>query len=343
MKYLHPSSLFALLSSALALYSLPAWADESSAGTSSPQIQYRKAHDAIKAKRWDEARSLLLDLWSRAHTYDVSSSLVYVENQAQHFAAAANYATFAIRNAPPIEKPEEIERLRRALDELKQLVGAVTVVTRAGAEIRVDSEPVGTSPLSSVIYVDIGPHQIEARLASGEPAGQRIDALAGQSYRVELALAPDEPAQPPTPTTQPNAPPPHAAGTAESRRPSYVPAIVAASAGGVGLVGGIISFVVAANKHADAEDRLGKLSGENPCGTGNDPARSAECSKISDLADSGDTFRALGYVGIGTAVAGGVLTYVLWPRAASSAKGAVLSPTFATTGHGFFATVRGAF
>jgi hypothetical protein len=346
MKPSYPFPLLtALLSSLLALGSPPALANDGATGTDSPQVQYRKAHEAIKAKNWSEARRLLLDLWARAQTYDVSSSLVYVENQAQNFAAAANYASFAIRNAPPIEKPEEIERLRRALDELKPRVGTVTVsVSRPGAEVRVDSELAGTSPLAWDVYVDVGPHQIEARLADAPPVSKRVDALAGESYRVNLTLAGTEPGGPVPGAagSATDAPPPDGSSTT-TRRGSYAPAIVAASVGGVGLVGGIMAFVVSANKHADADDRLGTLGGQNPCGPGSAPARAAECSEISELADSANTFRALGFVGLGTAVAGGALTYALWPRTAGTSKGMFLSPSVATTGHGFFATVRCAF
>lgn len=350
MKATHPLPLLTgLLSCFVALCSVPARAGDATTGTDSPQVQYRKAHEAIKAKKWDEARRLLLDLWARSHTYDVGSSLVYVENQAQHFAAAANYATFAIKNAPPIEKPEEIERLRAALDELKPRVGAVTVVVnRPGAEVRVDSELVGASPLESDVYVDVGPHQIEARLTDAPPASERVDALAGEKYRVNLTLAPAEPVGPALPAAS-SAPlagtPPADSSSTPTRGRNYAPAIVAASVGGVGLVGGIVAFVVSANKHADADDRLGKLGGQNPCGSGSgsDPARASECSEISDLADGADTFRALGFVGLGTAVAGGALTYALWPRTDGVAKGGVVSPSVAATQHGFFATVRGAF
>jgi len=169
-----------LLSSIIVLSSTSALADGGTVATDSPQVQYRKAHEAIKTKNWEEARRLLLDLWAHAHTYDVGSSLVYVENQMQHYAAAASYAAFALHNAPPIEKPEEIERLRRALGELEARVGTVTlVVSRPGAEVRMDSDLLGASPLPSDLYVEVGPHFFEARLQGSPPASTRVDALAG--------------------------------------------------------------------------------------------------------------------------------------------------------------------
>ena len=309
-----------------------------------PQVQYRKAHEAIKAENWEQARRLLLGLWARAHTYDVSSSLVYVEYQAHHYAAAANYAAFALRNAPPVESPDEIDRLRRALDELEAQVGSITiVVSPPGAEIKVDAEVVGTSPLAGDVYVNGGTHYIEARLRSGIPASTRVEALAGQTYRVALAVQPE---QVPAVESSSRAGVTGRATDAplepgESR--NYTPAALAASIGALGLAGGVVSFVVSANKHASAEERLGKLEGANPCGPGGDPTRSTECAEIRALADGADTFRALGFVGLGTALAGGALTYALWPRASAADVTGSVSPAVYAARDGVLATVRGEF
>lgn len=340
-----PSRIVGLfLSCVVALASPTALADDAAESADSPQVQYRKAHEAIKAKKWEEARSLLLGLWEHAHTYDVGSSLVFVEYQAQHYAAAANYAAFALQNAPPVEKPEEIDRLRRALEELKARVGTVTVlVNQPGAQIKVDTELAGTSPLGHDVYVDVGPHYFEARLGNHTSASSRVDALAGQTYRVELAVQPEH-----APAVEgDSAASTSGGGTHDSAEPSgdrsYAPAIVAASVGALGLTGGIVSFVISANKHADAQDRLDKLGGTNPCGTGADPSRNAECSEISSLADGSDTFRALGFVGLGTAVAGGVFTYVLWPKRPASSTSWSMKPVVSAGKHGMFAAVRGEF
>lgn len=311
---------------------------------SSPQAQYRRAHEAIAAKNWEEARRLLLDLWARARTYDVGSSLVFVEYQLQHYARAATFAAFAIQNAPPIERPEEIDRLRKALAELKERVGTVTVVVnRPGADVLVDAEVVGTSPLSGELYVDIGPHQIEARIPGGVPASERIDALAGEEYRVTLDLPPSAAEAAVTGST---AAPAAVVDTAPPRAestPSYTPAIVAMSVGGAALIGGVVSLVVSANERDNARNSLAELSGVNPCGPGRDAARADRCREIADQADSADTFRALAFVGFGAALAAGAVTYVLWPSSSSEQVNAAIVPTVSSSGAGFLTTVSGAF
>lgn len=319
-------------------------ATATAADESSPQTQYRKAHEAISAKNWEEARRLLLDLWGQAHTYDVGSSLVFVEYQLQHYADAANFAAFAIQNAPPIERPEEIDRLRKALDELKQRVGTVTVlVNRPGADVLVDNETVGTSPLSGELYVDVGPHQVEARFPGGVPAVERLDALAGEEYRLELNVPPSAGeaamATSGSAATAPvdSAPPP------VEPKPSHTPSIIAASIGGVALIGGVVSLVVSAKQRDEAHNSLAELDGVNPCGPGSDPARADRCGEIADQANRADTFRVLGFVGFGAALAAGAVTYVLWPSTSSERVGAAVVPTISSSGGGFLATVSGAF
>jgi hypothetical protein len=323
----------------------PAFASPTSDPTT-PQGQYRRAHEAINEKNWEEARKLLLDLWSQSKTYDVGSSLVFVEYQLGHYAQAATYAAFAIQNAPPIERPEEIDRLRKALDELKQRVGTVTVVVnRPGADVLIDAATVGTSPLSTDVYVDVGPHQIEARIPGSVAVSERVDALAGETYRVELNIQPSAGEAAISSETSSAGARATADGAPPTNPPArnYTPAIVTASVGGAALIGGVVAFVVSANKRAEARDGLNELSGLNPCGDGVDAAREARCNEISEQADAADTLRVMGFVGVGAALAAGAATYVLWPNSSSDRVGASIVPTVSSTGAGLFATFHGAF
>jgi len=137
------------------------------------QVQYRKAHEAMQAKQWDEARLLLFDLWRRARTYDVAASLGQAEYWLKNYGAGARYIVFALENLPPGEDADTVRRLNAGLEELKKHVGAFQVVVdEPGAEVVLDSELVGTAPLASVVYVDPGPHRLEARLP-GRTEGAR--------------------------------------------------------------------------------------------------------------------------------------------------------------------------
>ena len=80
------------------------------------------------------------------------------------------------------------DRVEQALGPESE-VGAITVATnQPGAEIYVDSKSVGTAPLTSEIYVNVGTHVLSARQGSAVTPGKTIDALAGRTYEVDLEL-----------------------------------------------------------------------------------------------------------------------------------------------------------
>src|SRR5262245_26220100 len=75
----------------------PAVAEEPATGDS-PQLQYRRATEAFREKRFEEARALFLNLWTQSKSYDVASSLGLVEYQLKNYAEAAKYYTYAVAN-----------------------------------------------------------------------------------------------------------------------------------------------------------------------------------------------------------------------------------------------------
>jgi len=312
-------------------------AQASSTPATSAQVQYRKAHEAINAKNWNEARRLLLDLWTRSETYDVAASLGQVEYWLKNYASGARYLTFALRNLPPAEKPEMIEQLQAALDELKTKLGTVKVlVNESGAEVRVDGEVVGTSPLSTNVYVDPGTHRFEARLANSS-AESKLDATAGQGYVVELTLQ----AVSSTATPGPEAPQEGAATVepgpsdtaADGKSP--IPAYIAGGVAVLGLSSGIAFSIMAGN----TTDRIESLQARVGQGGCSGTTKSSACEELVDEVENRDAQRNIAYASFavaGAAALGGVV-YLLWPSA---------SPSRASVGvsrlpGGAFVTVRG--
>ena len=57
-----------------------------------------------------------------------------------------------------------------------------------GAELFVDTDSVGRSPLEAAIFLDPGPHQIEATFEGYERRGQKVEATAGQKSKLKLTL-----------------------------------------------------------------------------------------------------------------------------------------------------------
>jgi hypothetical protein len=176
------------LLSLVLLVSATASAQEPSDGlTSLPMTRYREAHAAMERSDWQEARAVLLELWQRSKSYDVAASLGEVEHALGNDVSAARYLTFAVAHLAPKERPETLTRYRAALRELEAQVGRVQVnVSEEAAEIRIDGNLVGLSPLSSTVFVTPGEHTIEAR-GQGSTASNRIEVSRGSFARAHRA------------------------------------------------------------------------------------------------------------------------------------------------------------
>jgi hypothetical protein len=317
--------------SALALAQVPAAAAPA-------QETYRRAHEAMNAKNWTEARRLLLELWGQAETYDVAASLGQVEYELGKYASGARFMAFAVDHIPPKEKPETVQRFKAAFEELKARVGAVRVsVSEAGASVRVDQEIVGSSPLPSDVFVEPGAHVFEARAGDGRRTEQKVDAIAGRTQVLNLVLPTVAAAAGPSEASR-TTPPDEGAPPAASDSPgkSMIPVYVAGGVAVTGLALGV-GFTLAASSTTDDINSSSAAIGDRSCAGTSPPA---ECTDLRDALETRDTQRNISYVSFG--VAGGALVtgiaYLLWPTsAASTTVGATWLPS-----GGALVTLRGA-
>jgi hypothetical protein len=91
---------------------------------------------------------------------------------------------------------------------------------------------------------------------------------------------------------------------------SLVPVYIAAGVTAVGLGVGIGTLVAAGNKQSDKNDILARLPERPACGQGTPYV--VDCAHVRDLNDQAATLRAVGFVGVGVAVAAaGTATYFL--------------------------------
>lgn len=309
----------ALLIGSIALAA--AAAPPASAQVPTSQAQYRRAYDAIEKKRWPEARALLLELWSRSRTYDVAASLGQVEYQLKHYPAAAQYMAFAIANVAPKERPANVERYRQALAEITQLVATLRVsVDHASAEVFVNGEKVGVSPLASEVFVEPGVHTLEARLGSDESVKKTLAVESGESYSVALELgaldaetAAALSGQRRSRNTRGAAP-----ARADASR-SLIPVYVGTA---VTVVGAsmAIGFGLAANGAEDDVRTLRRRLGPSGCADGTAP--SADCDEVADAVDRQQSNATVSNVGLGVATVAGLGTlgyWLFWPEPADSA------------------------
>lgn len=303
------------------------WASDANA-------QYRKAFDALARKDWLEARRLLLPLWQKSQTWDVASGLGQAEFLLKNYAAGATYTAFALANLPPKEKTATAERLRAALAEMKEAVATLRIaVSEDGAEISVEQETVGTSPLTRDVYLNPGNHLLQARLPSGALSRQTLEVEAGKSYQVSLNVEPSvndgQAAIAPAPATDPaNAHlPVHDDGAAPHWAPVLITGGLAVAAAAIGT--GFALDASSAKKDGskalmDAESQFGS----NPCspskGGGSESCQSVQSSQ--DRRKSSNTVATVSFVASGVFAVAAVGSYFIWAMPSSPRLNAWLGP-----------------
>lgn len=296
---------------------------------SSLQERYANAYAALGRSDWHEARRLFLDIWKESPTYDVAAALGEVDFELGRFASSGKFVAFAIEHSPPSTGTKKLEAMRKRLEEIKGLVGVLQVtVNEANAEILVDSEVVGRSPVDSEIFLDIGPHTVQAKL-DGRVAEQTVDATGGSKHAVDLRL---EPA--PVPATPALQDQPRSSGATtndESSGRSRVPLYIGIAVTGVALATGA-GFAISAENHRDDYSTLEDKVGSRGCLDGT--ASPADCSAIQDAKDTVNSHSTIANVSfvLGALAGAATLTYFFWPESSEDKPGVRASAAFGPSG-----------
>jgi hypothetical protein len=296
-----------------------------------------------------EAYAKYLDAWRKAQAFDIACNLGGTASELSLNRDAAEYLDYCLRHYAASSRPEAVaaeQRARAAFEVVRSKVAAVTVrVTPAGAEVFVDGANTGRAPLEAPVFLEAGPHRIEARQAGWQSAVIDVNAKRGEATEATLELK-SEPVAAPGAESQSRDASEASADADGKGSKNYLPAIVTASAGGLALAGGVVFLVVRSGKQSDASEKLEALekqTGKNPCGSGSPSESKTTCAEISDLSEQAATFGTLSIVSFGVAAGAGVATFLLWPRDSSEAGFRGLRPDVAWSRDGAFASVRGAF
>jgi hypothetical protein len=219
-------------------------------------------------------------------TYDTASNLGSAEaKQGKHREAAEHFA-FALRNLPTSESPDTQEKLAKLLAESKAKVVTLQLeVNAVGAEVILNGNAVGKSPIEGDVFADAGTLLVVANAPKYERFEKTENFAAGSSQTIKIELK-------------------RVPGTEEPEgRPSWPGWLM----GGVGLaaagVGGALIGVGQA-KLSDAEELGATISaGGGSCVSG-DTQTSADCSDGRAMLDDAGVMTG---AGIGLLVTGGAL------------------------------------
>jgi len=289
------------------------------------QSMYRQALAVFKSQNFEEARKILLQLWSFRKTYDVASALAKTELKLELYRDAANHLQFCLDNFAPVSSKKTLDTIKEMLTEAVVHVGTLRVKTNLdGAEIQIDGRAVGASPLKSPLYVDPGQHEVTVMLA-GDKETEPIEVAAGKDLAVDIPLGHKAAKAPTTPSpagtsvapikTSPPAPTPYV--PSEEPKRSVAPLIVGGAVFAAGLGTGI-GFLLASNSKQDDAKALAAQNGVYGCYS----TASVDCTNQKNAWESKDRDRNISTASfiLAGAAAIAVPIYWFWPRNGSSSS-----------------------
>jgi tetratricopeptide (TPR) repeat protein len=316
--------------------------------------EHQKAEDLMaqgkalsRAGKLEEACAAYRAAWAIDPSFRLAANLGDLELKLSHFRDAAEHLAYALRMFPADGKPDLRTSLSHDLGEAKKHVAALMLLPSPdNADVAVDGRGIDWDDAVHEVYVEPGPHDIGATLNGYAPAHQRVDAKAGETLNVTIALAPlpSEPAPlPPRMPESPAEPAPRRALDAPTG-----PNIVLLSAGAATTALGVtigIAYAMRAGEssgYAASIDNVLRASGGS--GACNLPANANACATLDTVLRDQSTSSNVAvwsFVGAG-AVALGTAAYGVWPRARGTSRGAVRllpEPIVTTTARGI--VVRG--
>lgn len=305
---------------ALALNVSPALAEDlpvDEAAQAEGRRLMEEAFAANKAGDEDRARRLYLESFETYPSYDVAGNLGMVELALQRYLEAAEHLEYCLRNFPTGESRELKQLVRNGLQEARKFVGGVKIeVSEPGAEVTLDGQSVGKSPIEREIFVMAGEHTVRAE-GRGGAAEKTITAEKTETAQVQLELKPvvasgldDETSS----ASGEDSETPHFGGpndeTDVRTKRNWVPAYILGGVTVAALGTSMVFRGLAGGKKKDIDEL--QLDDPSACSG----SATSECSELGDAIDTHKTYATVSHATlIGGAVFAaatiGYVTYVL--------------------------------
>lgn len=155
------------------------------------QTHWDNAVSLYKLGRWADARTSFMSAYDASKNPRVLFNAAVCEKNLAHYAKAIDlYKRQLAEGAGKLAADEEAE-VKTQIAGLEKLLAPVTItVSEPGADVFVDDERIGTSPLSGPTLVSFGERRVRATKAGFVDAAESVELKPGESKQISLKLAP---------------------------------------------------------------------------------------------------------------------------------------------------------
>jgi hypothetical protein len=153
--------------------------------------QFDEGVALAKRGQWDGARTSFRAAYDASKNPRVLFNVAISERQLGRYAAAIDVFNRELTEGKGVLSPEEESDIRSIIGGLEKLVGALTIdVSEPGAEIYVDGDRVGQSPLPGPIRLQLGRRNVRASKSGFSDATDSIELQGGGSGKIALKMIP---------------------------------------------------------------------------------------------------------------------------------------------------------
>jgi hypothetical protein len=150
---------------------------------------FRKGTEAFEKERYSDAYGALRAAWDLAPSYRTAAGLGQVELHLTQYRDAAEHLAYCLRSFPTSGDGGARRHVEEGLAQAREHVAALRVrVDPEGAEVAVDGHPAGRAPLDGLLFVDPGPHIIQASAEGRTTTSETVDAPVRVTRDVSLSL-----------------------------------------------------------------------------------------------------------------------------------------------------------
>ncbi len=253
------AALFVVLAALSVLVAAPAHADDGAGKDARAEAseRFRRGVKLYKDRDYVAALVEFKRAYELEPNYRVLYNLGQTSRELKDYASAlVSYRRYLDEGGKEVA-PTRKSEVEEVLKDLTDRVGTLRITTNVkGAEIQVDDEVVGESPLADGVVVNIGKRRVSATFTGYAPASRLIEVAGRDDLEVKLELADlrkrddsDDPTSSPEPIS----------GDEESHVP--VPGIIALSiTAACGIATGVLG-ALALNAKSDRDDALDAFPG----------------------------------------------------------------------------------